>query len=379
MPSIRSSASTSHRRRVLVFTSSSAPYVGGVETFVRQLLPALRERGYEVLLVTSHHERRLPHVDDYAGVPVYRLPMRPALVNRDPMLAIRTRRALALIKRRFAADLYHVNCQGPDVVFHHETLDACPAPVLMTVHGWPFGTQSDPTSVYVKALHRADWISAPSRATLDHVTRCVVGSSARSTVIPHGIAESAEPPSRLPDRPRVLWLGRMTEEKGLDLALAAFARIASAFPTARLIVGGDGLARPSYEAMARSLGVGDRVDFLGQVEPADVPALVNRATFVVMPSRAEAFGFVALEAALQGRPVVASRVGGLPEVVVDGHTGILAPVADIDALARAITRLLHDPVATLRLGDAARARVRAMFTLERMTDAYDRLYRQLTR
>ena len=102
---------------------------------------------------------------------------------------------------------------------------------------------------------------------------------------------------------------------------------------------------------------------------------MNEATFVVMPSRwEEAFGLVALEAALMERPVIATRVGGLPEIVVDGVTGILVEKENSEELASAISRLLKNPEEAIKMGRAARVRAEAMFTLEHHIDAYESLY-----
>jgi glycogen(starch) synthase len=105
---------------------------------------------------------------------------------------------------------------------------------------------------------------------------------------------------------------------------------------------------------------------------------MKSATIVVMPSRwEEAFGLVALEAALMGRPVVATRVGGLPEVVVDRETGLIVQKDDSEALADAIASLLDQPQQAMAMGNAGRLRAQQIFSLQRYVDAYDALYRTL--
>ena len=108
-----------------------------------------------------------------------------------------------------------------------------------------------------------------------------------------------------------------------------------------------------------------------------VPALINTATMVVMPSRREGLPLVALEAALMARPIVATRVGGLPEVVVHQQTGLLVEPENSDALAEAITFLLDHHETATQLGQAARQRAQEVFGWERCVDAYDALYRKL--
>ena len=124
---------------------------------------------------------------------------------------------------------------------------------------------------------------------------------------------------------------------------------------------------------AADLGIAGRVDFPGRVP--DAAAAMNGSTFVIMPSRwEETFGLVALEAALLGRPVVATRVGALPEVVLDGETGLIAEREDDVGLAAAIAALLDDPERTRRMGRAARDRALTVFSPEQSLNGYEALY-----
>jgi glycogen(starch) synthase len=173
-------------------------------------------------------------------------------------------------------------------------------------------------------------------------------------------------------------VGLLIHAKGFDVAVSAFASLARRFPRLRLVIAGDGPARRDLETQAVELGVSRLIDFVGWVSPERIPALMDRATLVVMPSRwEEAFGLVALEAALMARPVVATRVGGLPEVVAHGQTGLLVEKEDPPAMADAIACLLDDPESAANMGKAARLRAQDMFSLKRHVDAYDALYRQL--
>jgi len=179
------------------------------------------------------------------------------------------------------------------------------------------------------------------------------------------------------DTPRLLCLGRLVPDKGFDLALAAFALIIERFPQVRLVVAGDGSERPKLEQQAVRLGLEGVVDFIGWVAPESVPALVSTSTVVVMPSRYEPFGLVALDAALMARPIVASRVGGLSEVVRHQQTGLLVEKEDSRALADAISFLLDHSETARRMGQMARQRALDVFSWERCINAYDSLYRKL--
>jgi glycogen(starch) synthase len=132
------------------------------------------------------------------------------------------------------------------------------------------------------------------------------------------------------------------------------------------------LARQAAEA-----GIGGAVDFMGWVAPDRVPELLNSVTVVVMPSRRDGMPLVAIQAAQMARPIVASRTGGLAEVIVDEQTGLLVAPEDPEGLASALSALLARPELATRMGQAARARAREIFGLERHLDAYDTLYRRI--
>lgn len=182
----------------------------------------------------------------------------------------------------------------------------------------------------------------------------------RIVTIQNGIdpVEPAEP-VRLAAAPTVLEVARLAEVKGQVTLLAALAGL----DASAVLVGRDLEQGGAYEAALRSeaerLGVADRVVFAGY--RPDVPQLLAGCDVFCLPSTAEGLPIVILEAMAHGKPVVASAVGGTPELVVDGETGILVPPGDAERLAQALGTLLADPDRARALGDAGRARVREHF------------------
>jgi glycosyltransferase involved in cell wall biosynthesis len=166
-------------------------------------------------------------------------------------------------------------------------------------------------------------------------------------------------------------VARLHEEKGHAVLLRALPEVLRAVPDLVVLCAGDGPHRAALERETAERGLTAHVRFLGQ--RADVPALLALSSLAVLPSLAESFGFAALEAMSLGRAVVASRSGGLPEVVADGETGLLADVGDAAGLAAAMTALLRDPARREAMGAAGRARA-ALFTSERMVRGYEAVY-----
>jgi glycogen(starch) synthase len=142
-------------------------------------------------------------------------------------------------------------------------------------------------------------------------------------------------------------------------------------------VAGDGPLRADLERRATRAGLRESIDFTGWVVPDRVMALINEHAVVIMPSRRDSMPLVALEAAAMARPVVATRVGGLPEIVAHEETGLLAGADDVPALADAASRLLANPDQAARMGQAARARAAERFSWDGHVASYDALYRAL--
>ncbi len=171
----------------------------------------------------------------------------------------------------------------------------------------------------------------------------------------------------------IVAVARLSPEKDLANLVRSVALAAKRAPELRVEVAGGGPCLADLKQLAASLGVGDRINFLGEVR--DVPALLARATIFVLPSRSEGIPLTALEAMACGLPVVATRVGGLPEVVEDEVTGLLVPPADPAALAGAITELQDNPERSDRMGRAGRQRALERFDVRRMVAQYEALYR----
>ncbi len=162
-------------------------------------------------------------------------------------------------------------------------------------------------------------------------------------------------------------VSRLAPHKGVGDLITAAARVPDSGGHLRVVVAGDGPERAALETLGVAC-LGDRAVFLGRVP--DIQDVYAAADVFALPSHMEGFGLVYVEAAFHGVPSIGAKVGGVPDVILDGETGLLVPPGDPDALAAAIARLRDDPTLRARMGEAARTRAYAEFTVECMADRY---------
>jgi glycosyltransferase involved in cell wall biosynthesis len=333
---------------------------GAVEEYAAAIARALRAREREAVLLHPDVEALEPFAA-LAGGSV-RVERFPAEVLGEPSL--RLARKLAGRLRGLHADVVHVvdawavaqvaaRLAGARLLVTHHT------PELRRRFGpagrlwWRLGWLVRPEVVYTSETDR----SRDGRRLLrTHVVPLAVDLDRLLAVTPSPHAGAV-----------VGNVARLVEQKGHRDLLAALARV----PDARLVLVGEGPLRPELERLAASLGIGERVEFLGHRD--DVPELLAGFDVFAFPSLFEGLCLAVIEAQAAGVPVVATPVGGIRETVIDGQTGLLVPPHDPAALAAGIARLLADPEEARRLARAARAQS-ARFSLERMVEATLALY-----
>ncbi len=371
------------RRRVALVSSSFAPYVGGVEEHVRRVASELQAVGVDVEIWTVDRGEALG-TRDVEGVTVRYLPT--PLPRASPAAALgflfrlpSAWRSWANARRRFEPDLLHVHCFGPNGAYALAVARRFRIPLMITSHG---ETIADDHAVFERsallrwALRRglkvATEVTAPSRFVIDDLraNHGLVGG----TVVPNGVVldgldrvEGTAPTGRY-----LLGVGRLGRMKGFDLLIDAFAR-ATLDRDIRLIIAGDGPELERLQELAEHLDVAGRVEFAGRLDASAVARAMENALAVVVPSRMEAFGIVALEAWRSGAPLIMTNRGGAPEFVRDGVDAILVDPEDTVALGGALSRVSADGALRSQLAAAGRDRV-GEFTWPRVASAYARLY-----
>jgi glycosyltransferase involved in cell wall biosynthesis len=251
---------------------------------------------------------------------------------------------------------------------------------LFTPHGWSFwsagGRRADAyLTLERRAAHWCSAILAVSTHERDAGLAAGVGRRAQYRVIPNGVdlERFAAVPAPVPGR--VVMIARLAPPKRPDLAVRALARIRDTVSAAELHLVGDGPGRVAVERLAAELGLAAAVHVLGSRD--DVPAILASAACLVLATDYEGCPLSVLEAMAAGVPVVAAAVGGVPEVVVDGETGILSPPGAVEPLARAVTELLRDSSLAGRMGASGRERARQRYSLARMAGDTVGVYEEL--
>jgi glycosyltransferase involved in cell wall biosynthesis len=344
--------------------------ISGAENHLLLLLPALLRRGFEVRVVMLHEGE--PGAKEFAsrlegaGVPVDRLrisgPGGPRTLAR-----------LTRMVRRQRPDILHTHLVHAD--FHGLVAGRLArVPVLVsTKHGFNPFRERRLFAIADRAVARLADVHVAISAGLARYLAEREGFDAASFEIVHYGIEPGPDPAPLPGAPRLAIVGRLIPIKGHDVLFRALAAVRGDLPELTLEVAGDGPLDPELRSAVTRLGLDDVVSFVGHV--ADVVPVFERAEVVVVPSFGEGFGMVALEAMERGRPVIASAVGGLPEIVEDGRTGVLVPAGHVDALAVAIRELAGDRGRAAVLGTSGRARALEEFSQERCTERVAKLYR----
>lgn len=338
--------------------------IGGSERHLLTLLPALAERGIEPIFV-GLDDPAWSAADFYGAlqVPAVRI-LSPR--DFDPLLLVRLARTLR-------ADIVHTHLVHADV-YGGLAARLRGSRLVSTKHNDdPF--RVGPFRFVERGLsHLADRVITITDALHRFTVERVGVPADKVETIHYGLddipdAWGVNPPDDVPDSARVLLaVARLTDQKGIDVAIRALAGLPA---DTALVVLGEGPERTTLQRLAQELGLERRVFLLGRVP--DVAAWLGRATVFVHPARWEGFGLAVLEAMLAGVPVVATNVSALPELVVDGESGVLVPPDDAEALASGIARALDQP----QLGEGALERARSEFSVGRMVDRTFALYKQL--
>jgi len=381
---------------IAIFASAFHPHFGGVEEACRHLALEYQKRGHGVCIITTRHPQDLPASERAAGADVWRFPFEMPRANPRGMARFLHQfpadlGAVTRLLRKLNTDIIHVQCVGPNGLYALAAARTTGLPLVVTTQGERtmdagrlYQTSAAANWTLRRLLRRADYVTACSGQTLDDARQFVgadIGAKSRPVYNGIDLAEfDTDAPPYAHPRPFILGIGRVVPQKGFDILLDAYAELLGRLPDAPdLVLAGDGPERGALEAQADASGLGARVCFMGRADRPMAVSLFKGCLAFVLPSRQEPQGIVSLEAMACARPVVAANVGGVPEIVLDGETGLLFPGGDAGALAEALHSLLSDPSRAAALGQAGRARAEHYFTWGRIADEYFEIYRRVSR
>lgn len=276
-------------------------------------------------------------------------------------------------------DLFHVHYAIPHAVSGYlakQILGARAPKLITTLHGTDATVVgSDPSFLPTTrfAIEQSDGVTAPSDALAEATWQLLGVSRDKPIEVIPNFVDTATYAPKPHDRTRlIVHNSNFRPLKRVDDVIRIFAEVHRAVPTSELVLIGDGPERSRIERLVHELGLSAHVRCLGkQLHFLEV---LQQAEVFLLPSEIESFGLAALEAMSCGVPVVASRTGGVPEVVTDGEDGFLAPVGDIAAMATAVTRLMQDDALHARMSRAARATAETRFQREPMVTRYEDYY-----
>lgn len=363
--------------RILVQSIYFPPRLGGIESHVHTLCRGLAARGHEVVVVTSRTEEGgAPH-EHVDGIEVIRVPLPKKSFSGWVLNAFTT--IPVFLRRARGADVYHAHTKqsvlGPAIAhFLYRR------PLVVTVHSSHFlrMVKSAVWRLILKIILSPAQVILTTSVELDEAVRGL-RLRARSLALVNGVDTDQFRPvdpalPRGPDEALLIAVRRLVTKNGIRYLIEAMPRILER-RKATLVLVGEGPLDAELRALARSLGVADRVRFLGGVANAKLPGYYASADVAIVPSLIEATSIAALEAMACGCPVAASRVGGLPEII-DESVGTLFESANPQDLAEKVCALL-DRDAREAMGARGRERVIERASLSALVAAHESIYRAL--
>jgi N-acetyl-alpha-D-glucosaminyl L-malate synthase BshA len=367
--------------------------VGGSGVVATELADALARRGHEVHLISSELPFRWRSA--VPGLSFERVIVPEYPLFREPQYLLALTNTLVRVARERRLDILHAHYAVPHATaafLAHQILSSTcgvQAPrTVTTLHGTDITlVGSDPSyaSVVAFSIEGSHGVTAVSES-LRHETVQSLRIQRDIRVIPNfldcaewrrlphdAIPERCRP--RTPDEKIVLHISNFRPVKRLATVVEIFRRIRAQVPEARLVLIGDGPERGVVEQRVTALGLTDAVEVAG--EQLDLVSWLSAADLFLLPSSQESFGMAALEAMACEVPVVASRVGGLPEIVQDGETGFLCDPSDVDGMAERGVAVLRDDALRRRVGAAAASHVRKRYCASAIVPLYEAYYREV--
>ncbi len=368
--------------------------IGGVPSVIGNLTQYLQNQGHEIIFLYSGKSIFAKIKTTKAGFTAFEFNLQGPVGERHPLIS------LLLFFIRFPIGMYElvriIRTNKIQIVNIHYPLDnACyvalcrkilSIAVVTSVHGadlFPNGKRKEKYSRAIKLLlHASDRIVAPSRGFQQDVASLFPALKDKIVCIHNGVnlaelQSACQDTTTALEHPYLLCIAMHNEKKGLDVLLRAFALMQGVPLPYKLVLVGDGPLRGYLESLALSLGIQHKVKFLGRQGRAQVAKLIQGCEVFVLPSRSEPFGIVLTEAMACKKPIVATTVGGIPEIIQDGTDGILVEPDNPNALAEALLNVLQNQALRLSIAHTGYMTVVKQFSSEKTGSSYEALFADL--
>jgi glycosyltransferase involved in cell wall biosynthesis len=383
--------------KILVFAPYYPPHIGGVEKYTEELHKAFADAGHKVTVFAPCIPETAAQTEQSGGVEILRYRAFEIIANY-PLPKLWSRDYLRLVKvlreRQFDIVMSHTRFFFSSFLALRFSASNG-LPLLHVEHGSSFVRNGNPFTSFVawaydrlvgtRVLNGASTVVAVSHAVSTFIDKLTSGA-VQPTVIYRGFdwdlpetiqADDSAWPTQEASTPRIISIGRLIPSKGISDLLSALAALSDR-PWQCLIVG-DGPERARLEAQCKRQGLEENVRFLGALPHEAALKILKSADIFVNPSYSEGLPTTVVEAAIFGKAIIATDVGGTNEIITHGHNGLLVPAHDIDHLASAISSLLDDSTKTHRIGSFASADNQAKFERKRSADQFTELLNKLLR
>lgn len=367
--------------------------MGGLEVAVYNVAYRLARKGHKVTMIAGTSTIRYSKEVESDELTAYRMPfILPRVVTRcgykrAMVSSLKSVVAPFLIPLTFLKLLQIIKSTKPDIVNLHyiaENALFCLAAkkflrfnFIVNIHGEDIEWYNKRNFIFRwltrKTLQNADFVLSNSKYLLKKAEK--ICSTKNRDVVGNGIdlEDFKDNKKYIHDKRYILSIGNFGYKKGFDVLIKAFSIVSSKYAEADLLMAGDGLERSKCEKLALEFKLNNSVRFLGKVKPLKILPLLNGCELFVLPSRREPFGIVLLEAMAAGKAIVATKVGGVPEVVKEGENAILVEPDNPEALAKGIMELLENSDLRKQFGEKSREIVKK-FTWNRIAEKYISTY-----
>lgn len=377
--------------KVLIISSKYFPAVGGLETAVRAVSNEFLFQGHEVLIITNRFSRKLCSEEKIGGIPVRRFfftDYPPKTGNfwiwfkylvRLVIVPIESLRFISTIKK-FGPDIVHLHYVGAPALYVLGAKKRLSFPLVISVHGSDvedfISKQSFQKKRLLCTLQQADFVTANAEHLMRKMTDAGVIKNHKGSVIPMGFSSEDynKAAAYSSSVPYLFAAGRFIHKKGFDVLIHAFSRlIKKADYPGNLLIAGAGEELGNYRRLCEEMKLKERVVFLGLLDSQTLAGVMKGCDLFVVPSREEAFGIVVLEALYAGKKVVASRAGGIPDIMKD-NPQMLTSVNDPEDLAEKLHQAINK---TLCWNAIDPEELKRKYSWRRVADDYLKVYQSL--